>query len=31
AAGFGGFWTKLVYGLIIIISVSMHTIMRRMK
>ena len=31
AAGFGGFWTKVVYGLIIIISVAMHTIMRKMK
>ncbi|MBA7572011.1 Ribose import permease protein RbsC [subsurface metagenome] len=29
ASGFSGFWTQLIYGLIIIISVSMHTMMRK--
>ena len=29
ASGFGGFWTQLVCGLIIIISVSMHAMMRK--
>jgi simple sugar transport system permease protein len=31
AAGLGGFWTQLVCGLIIIISVSMHAMMRKRK
>ncbi len=31
AAGFGGFLTKVFYGLIIIIAVVMHTTMRKMK
>jgi simple sugar transport system permease protein len=29
AIGLTGFWTQLIYGLIIIISVSMHAILRR--
>lgn len=29
AIGMTGFWTELIYGLIIIVSVSMHTILRR--
>jgi len=29
AIGMTGFWTKLIYGLIIIVSVSMHSIMRK--
>jgi len=29
AIGLTGFWTKLIYGLIIIVSVSMHAILRR--
>ena len=31
ASGFGGFWTQVFYGLLIIIAVVMHTIMRRTK
>ena len=31
ASGFGGFWTQVFYGLLIIIAVVLHTIMRRMK
>jgi simple sugar transport system permease protein len=29
AIGLTGFWTELIYGLIIIISVSMHVVMQR--
>lgn len=29
AIGLTGFWTKLIYGLIIIVSVSMHVILRK--
>jgi simple sugar transport system permease protein len=29
ASGLTGFWTQLIYGLIIIISVSMHAVLRR--
>ena len=29
AIGMTGFWTELIYGLIIILSVSMHTILRK--
>jgi len=29
AIGLTGFWTQLIYGLIIIISVSMHTLLNR--
>lgn len=29
AIGLTGFWTKLIYGLIIILSVSMHAVLRR--
>lgn len=29
AIGLTGFWTELIYGLIIIVSTSMHTILRR--
>ncbi|HSG18646.1 MAG TPA: ABC transporter permease [Anaerolineae bacterium] len=29
AIGMTGFWTELIYGFIIIVSVSMHTILRR--
>ncbi len=29
AIGLTGFWTKLIYGLIIIVSVSMHAILRK--
>ncbi len=29
AMGLTGFWTQLIYGLIVILSVSMHAIMRR--
>jgi simple sugar transport system permease protein len=29
AIGMTGYWTELIYGLIIILSVSMHTILRR--
>ncbi len=29
AAGLAGFWTQLIYGLIIIVSVSIHTYLRR--
>lgn len=29
AAGLTGFWTELIYGLIVILSVSMHAILRR--
>lgn len=29
AFGLTGFWTQLIYGLIVILSVSMHSIMRR--
>jgi len=29
AAGLAGFWTQLIYGLIIVASVSMHAILRR--
>lgn len=29
ASGFGGFWTQLACGLIIIVSVSMHAMMRK--
>ena len=29
AIGLTGFWTELIYGLIIILSVSMHAILRR--
>jgi simple sugar transport system permease protein len=29
ASGLTGFWTQLIYGLIIIVSVSMHAILRR--
>jgi simple sugar transport system permease protein len=29
AIGLAGFWTQLIYGLIIIISVSMHSVVRR--
>jgi simple sugar transport system permease protein len=29
AAGLTGFWTQLIYGLIIVTSVSMHTVLRK--
>jgi simple sugar transport system permease protein len=29
AAGLAGFWTQLIYGLIIVASVSMHAVLRR--
>ncbi len=29
AVGLTGFWTQLIYGLIIVVSVAMHTILRR--
>lgn len=29
AAGLAGFWTRLVYGLLILISVTMHSLLRR--
>jgi simple sugar transport system permease protein len=29
AIGLSGFWTQLIYGLIIVVSVSMHSIVRR--
>lgn len=29
AGGLSGFWTQLIYGLIIVLSVSMHTFLRR--
>jgi simple sugar transport system permease protein len=29
AIGLTGFWTKLIYGLTIVLSVSMHTILKR--
>jgi simple sugar transport system permease protein len=29
AIGLTGFWTNLIYGLIIVVSVSMHTVLRR--
>ena len=29
AIGLTGFWTQLIYGLIIIVSVSLHAILRR--
>jgi simple sugar transport system permease protein len=29
AIGLTGFWTQLIYGLIIVVSVSMHTILRK--
>lgn len=29
AIGLTGFWTQFIYGLIIIVSVSMHAILRR--
>jgi simple sugar transport system permease protein len=29
AIGLTGFWTQLIYGLVIIVSVSMHAILRR--
>jgi simple sugar transport system permease protein len=29
AVGLTGFWTKLIYGLIIVLSVSMHAYLRR--
>ena len=29
AMGLTGFWTELIYGLIIILSVSMHAVLRR--
>jgi len=30
AAGLAGFWTQLIYGLIIVVSVSIHTYLRRL-
>ena len=29
ATGLTGFWTQFIYGLIIILSVSMHAILRK--
>ncbi|GAG94933.1 unnamed protein product, partial [marine sediment metagenome] len=29
SVGLTGFWTQLIYGLIIVISVSIHSILRR--
>jgi simple sugar transport system permease protein len=29
AVGLTGFWTQLIYGLIIVVSVTMHTVLRR--
>jgi len=29
AVGLTGFWTQLIYGLIIVLSVSMHAYLRR--
>jgi simple sugar transport system permease protein len=29
AIGLTGFWTQFIYGMIIIVSVSMHAILRR--
>jgi simple sugar transport system permease protein len=29
AIGLTGFWTELIYGLIIVVSVSMHAILKR--
>ena len=29
ASGLTGFWTQLIYGLIIVLSVSMHTVLRK--
>ena len=29
AIGLTGFWTELIYGLIIVVSVSMHVVMQR--
>ncbi len=31
ASGLGGFWTRLVYGLLILIAVTIHTLLRRSK
>ena len=28
-SGLTGFWTQLIYGLIIVLSVSMHSVLRR--
>ena len=29
AAGLSGFWTRLIYGLLILIAVTIHTLLRR--